>query len=84
MTAGQRNAQARPDLSVIDTTIGFLERGEAAWQAYLRNGQSQSAEAVIARLQAALEAKHAELSAKQAISCARDRGSDSSPPVSTG
>lgn len=62
----------------------FLERGEAAWQSHLQTGQGRPAEAVLARLQAALDAKRAWLGAEGAKSCGPDAGLDPLSQVSTG
>lgn len=53
------------DASGMGSMPEFLERGEAAWQRYLRTGESRPAEEVIARLQANLDAKIASLDRKQ-------------------
>ena len=68
----------------MDAPDEFLDRGEAAWQSYLQTGVSRPAEAVIARLQAALDAKRAWLGAEGANSCGPDAGRDLLSPVSTG
>ena len=41
MTARKREDPAAPDASALETPGRFLERGEAAWQAYLLTGKSQ-------------------------------------------
>jgi hypothetical protein len=64
MTASEREHQSVPDKSTADASREFLERGEVAWQSYLRTGESRSAEEVIARLQVALDARLATLSSK--------------------
>lgn len=44
-----------------ENQANFLRRGEAAWQDYLRSGRSVSPVEVLARLQAALDARRSTL-----------------------
>lgn len=47
-----------------ESATAFHQRGEAAWQEYLRTGYAVPAEQVFARIQAMFDAKRAALAAQ--------------------
>lgn len=55
-----------------DEVEEFHRRGEAAWQHYLRTGQSVTIDEVFARIQAMLEARRAALESEDAGRTGRD------------
>jgi len=55
---------ASPDAPQSEASAEFLARGEAAWQEYRRTGYAVPIDEVFARIQAALDAKRADLASR--------------------
>ena len=64
LPAGQTPLHAAAGTPASESATSFLQRGEAAWQDYLRTGRAVPAEEVFARLKDLLDAKPVALTAR--------------------